>query len=124
MRFTIGSRALTRASAYNPTTMVVITAYNPNVFDAFDRSAPLQISRFDGQTFSVTASMRNGELAIDQHRAVWVRQSQVTVLPDLCDQPEYTPQPPIDLWEVGNVARAEAELAMATQSSYFAGGRV
>lgn len=123
MRFTIGSRALIRASAFNPTTKVVITDYNPNVFDAYDNWVPLQVRRFDGQPFQVTVAMRNGALAVNRDRAVWVKQDHVRVLPDLCDQPVHVPQPPVDIWESGMAARERAERVMATQASYFAGSR-
>lgn len=123
MRFTIGSRALTRASAFHPTTKVVITDYNPNVFDAYDNWVPLQVRRFDCQPFQVTVAMRTGTLAVNLDRAVWVKEDHVRLLPDLCDQPERVLQPVVDPWESGMAARERAERVMATQASYFAGSR-
>jgi len=121
MRFTIGSRALTQASAYNPTTLVVITWYNPNVFDSHGRPTWLQLRRFDGQPFGITSSLRDGTLECNRHRQVWAEESHVTVLPDLCELPEYVPQPVVDLWEAGNAARARAAQVTATEASYFVG---
>ncbi len=124
MRFTIGSRALTRANALNPTTKVVITDYNPNVFDAYDNWVPLQVRRFDGQPFQVSVALSSGAMSVNRDRAVWVQQDHVCVLPDLCDKPEPVPQPPVDMWESGMAARERAERAMATEASYYSGSRV
>jgi len=121
MRFTIGSRALTKASAFNPTTKVVITWYNPNVFDVHGRPTWFQLRRFDGQPFAVTATLRDGTLECNQHREVWAEEDHVTVLPDLCEQPEHIPQPPIDAWACGLAARAAAERYTATGASYYVG---
>ena len=121
MRFTIGSRALTQASAFNPTTKVVITWYNPNVFDSRGRPTWLQLHRFDGQPFGVTAALRDGTLECNKHREVWAEQDHVTVLPDLCEEPEYIPQPPVDVWASVMAATAAAERYTATGAAYYVG---
>lgn len=123
MRFTIGSRALTRANAFNPATTVVITGYNPNVFDAHGTSSPLNVRRFDGQPFGITAALHDGTLAVNEHREVWTHQDHVTVLPDLCEAPPYVPQPPVDTWAAGMAARDSAERITATSACYFVGAR-
>jgi hypothetical protein len=123
MRFTIGTRARTLASAFNPTAQVVITDYNPNVFDAQGNCVPLQVRRFDGQPFMVAAALRDGALAVSQHRQAWTQLVHLTVLPNLCEEPEYVPQPVVDAWEVGMAARARAERVTATEASYFVGTR-
>jgi hypothetical protein len=123
MRFTIGSRALTRASAFNPTTTVVITDYNPNVFDAHGGWRPMQVRRFDGQAFGVTAALRDGALAVNKHREVWVHEEHVTVLPDLCKEPEHIPQSPVDVWAAMSAAQARAERITASGASYCVGAQ-
>lgn len=121
MRFTIGSRALTRASAFNPTTKVVITWYNPNVFTADGGWRPLSVRRFDGQPFGVTAKLRDGTLECNKHREVWVHEEHVTVLPDLCEEPEYVPQPPVDVWAsvLASTAAAKRIAASGGASMYM-----
>lgn len=121
MRFTIGSRAITQASAFNPTTKVVITWYNPNVFDSSGRPTWLQLRRFDGQPFGITATLRDGTLECNKRREVWSEQQHVTVLPDLCEEPEYIPQTTLDPWEAGMAARDAADRFTATGASYFMG---
>ena len=123
MRFTIGSRALTRASAFDPTTTVVITGYNPHVFDAHGGWVPLNVRRFDGQPFGVATALRDGTLTVNEHREVWVHEEHVTVLPDLCAEPEYFPQPPVDVWASSMAARDRAERITASQASYYVGAR-
>lgn len=123
MRFTIGSRALTLASAFNPATKVVITWYNPNVYDASGNPVSLQLHRFDGQPFGVTATLRDGTLECNKHRAVWAAESQVLPLPDLCEEPEHVQRPPVDPWEAGLAARDAAERCTATGDCYYAGAR-
>jgi len=83
MRFTIGSRALTRASAFNPTITVVITDYSPHVFDAFGSWVPLNVQRFNGQPFGLATTLRDGTLTVNKHWEVWVHEEHVTELPDL-----------------------------------------
>lgn len=122
MRFTIGSRALTQASAFNPTTKVVITGYNPHVRDAYGDWVPLNVRRFDGQPFDVTATLSAGVLECNKHREVWVHEKHITVLPDLCEEPEHIPQPPVDVWASSMAARDRAERISATGgASIFAG---
>jgi hypothetical protein len=123
MRFTIGSRALTRASVFNPTTKVLITEYNPNVFDASGNWIPLRVRRFDGQAFGVTSSLRDGTLECNKHREVWMSEANVTVLPDLCEELEYVPSTVVDHWEAGLAARHAAECLVETGAIYFIGAR-
>lgn len=123
MRFTIGSRALTRASAFNPATKIAIVGYNPNVFDSRGRPTSLQVRRFDGQPFGVTAALRDGTLSVNKDREAWAEEAHVTVLPDLCEAPPYVPQPPVDTWAAGMAARDSAERITATGTCYFVGAR-
>ena len=123
MRFTIGSRAVTQACAFNPSTQVVIAGYNPNVFDAYENWVPLQVRRFDGQPFKTTAALRDGALELNKRRVAWSQQDHLSVLPDLCEQPVHIPQPPIDAWASGLATREQAERITATQAAYFVGGR-
>lgn len=123
MRFTIGSRARSKASAFNPSSLVTITDYHPEIFDAFGQWAPMKAQRFDGQPFNITAGLRSGTLECSKHSAAWFRQQHLTVLPDLCEQPALVPQPVVDAWEQssGQEVRDQLERISVTQAAYFAG---
>ncbi len=125
MRFTVGSLARTRASAFNPATTAFIVHYHPQVHDASGRWAPLQLQRFDGRPFGLAAALRDGSLEVNRHTKVWASEDHVNVLPDLVAQGEieYVPQPPVDAWEQmnGRAARERLERITATGASYFMG---
>lgn len=122
MRFTIGSRGLTRASAFNPTSKVAINNFNPNVRDAYGDWVPLQVRRCDGQAFGVAATLRDNTLERAKHCQVWTEEAHITVLSDLCELPEYLPQTVIDRWESGLAVRDAAERT-TTQATCFVGAR-
>jgi hypothetical protein len=124
MRFTIGSRALTQASPFNPTTPIIIVHYHPQVWNVQGAWSPFLVQRIDGQAFGVAAALGGGSLSINKHKKVWIEQVHVTVLPNLCEKPEPIPQPAVDPWEQmnGQAARERLERITSTQEFYFVGG--